>query len=187
MAVTLPKRALAFAAALLPLLGCASVSREPRVNELGVELHSISRDEGLGMSLAACTAGGQLDRYVDNARAGANSWYEVVRTIDQCNIDAARYYTSPETMSRIIVPLDTLVRVGTPDCRDNASVLRQRILATNREIVGLVGALTSLCQTTDSLSDMGLQKRRLRQQRADICRRIGRALGGSSGDGCRSD
>jgi hypothetical protein len=171
------------AAIMLLLPGCATVAPEPRANQLGVELHSAAPADGLEASLAAC-AGGASARYVSDARSAANSWIEVVRTIDQCNIDAARYYTGAETMSRIIRPLDNLARAGTPECRQDATALRERIVATNTEIVQLIGTLASLCQTTDSLADIELQRARLRQRRADVCQRIDRAVGGSKRGGC---
>lgn len=177
---------LVLAVAGMSLAGCATSSREPRANELGVELHSLSQEDGLESSLGACSGSGVRDfsRYVSDTRSGINSWFEVVRTIDQCNIDAARYYTGAETMSRIIRPLDNLARAGTAECHQEALAVRERIVATNTEIVQLVGTLTSLCQTTDSLADIELQKARLRQRRADVCQRIDRALGGSKRGKC---
>src|SRR6185369_2596963 len=85
---------------LLSLLGCTTATPELGAAAIGAGLHSFPSEDALQASLSVCESSGTRDfaRYVGEARSGVNSWFEVVRTIDQCNIDSARYYTSAETM-----------------------------------------------------------------------------------------
>ncbi|WP_157195692.1 hypothetical protein [Bradyrhizobium sp. YR681] len=172
--------------AILLLVGCSTIAPEMRTNGIGVELHSMPAEDGFRASLGSCAVAGDpnLGRYVAETRSGADSWFQVVRNIDQCNLDAARYYTSAETLSLITRPLDELARIGTPECRQESISLRARIVATNAEIRHLVGTFSSLCQVTDSLADNELQKARFNQRREDICQRIDLVLGGAKRGRC---